>query len=80
MRYIVIAVVVLVLLSFLVERKPGGGFRLSRRITLLQEFWIFIKERKIWWMTPILLILAFLGVFIILTEKSVVLPFIYAVF
>jgi len=80
MRYVVIAIVVLVVASLFVEKKPGGGLRISRRITLLQEFWVFIKERKLWWMTPILLILAILGVFIVMTEKSIVLPFIYAVF
>ncbi len=80
MKYVVIAVVVLILLSLLVEKDPAGGIRLSRKFTLLKEFWVFIKERKIWWMTPIVVILALLGVFIVLTEKSVVLPFIYAVF
>ncbi len=80
MKYVVIAVAVLILLSLLIEKNPAGGFRISRKFTLLKEFWIFIKERKIWWMTPIVLILALLGVFIVLTEKSVVLPFIYAVF
>ena len=80
MRYIVIAIVVVILASLLIEKNPEGGFRISRKFTLLKEFWTFIKERKLWWMTPIILILALLGIFIVLTEKSVVLPFIYAVF
>ena len=80
MKYVVIGIVVLILLSLLVEKDPAGGFRFSRKFTLLREFWVFIKERKIWWMTPIIVILALLGIFIVLTEKSVVLPFIYAVF
>ena len=80
MKYVIIGVVVLVVASLFVERKPGGGFRVSRRIALFQEFWTFIKERKLWWMTPIFMILILLGIFIVLTEKSMVLPFIYAVF
>lgn len=76
----IIAVVIVILLSLLIEKDPAGGWRISKKFTLLKEFWTFIKERKIWWMTPIIVILALLGVFIVLTEKSVVLPFIYAVF
>lgn len=77
---VIVGVVVVILAAFLIEKKPGGGVRLSRRVVLFQEFWEFVRERKLWWMTPILLILALLGIFIVMTEKSVVLPFIYAVF
>lgn len=44
---------------------------------LLREFWDFMLNRKLLWMTPIILILAFLSVFIMATEGSAVLPFIY---
>lgn len=80
MEIVIILVVVLILASLLIEKKPEGGFRITRNFSLLKEFWVFIKERKMWWMTPIILVLVFLGIFIVLTEKSVVLPFIYAIF
>lgn len=80
MQYVVVAVVLLVVASLFVEQNPAGGFRLSRRVALLQEFTVFIRERKLWWMTPIFVILLLLGVFIVLTQNSIVLPFIYAVF
>lgn len=73
-------IVVAVFLALLIEKKPGGGVRLSKRVGILKEFWWFVRERKIWWMTPIVIILGILSVFIVLTEQSVVLPFIYAVF
>ena len=47
---------------------------------LFKELKAFVRERKLWWLTPILLILAGLSVFIILTEGSALLPFIYAGF
>lgn len=77
---LLLLIVAFVIAALFLEKNPAGGVRISRRITLLQEFWIFVRERKIWWMTPIMLILAFLGIFIVMTEKSVVIPLIYGMF
>ncbi|MFM7200175.1 MAG: DUF5989 family protein [Myxococcota bacterium] len=78
--YVMTAVVVVIVVGLFIERKPGGGFRLSRRLELLREFWTFIKEEKAWWMSPILLILITLGIFIVMAEKSSVMPLIYMLF
>ena len=51
-----------------------------RRLLILVEFWEFIKYRKKWWLTPIIIILIIFGALIILTEGSVVAPFIYTLF
>lgn len=77
---VVFGIILLILAALLIERKPGGGFRLSRRLELFQEFWEFIRERKLWWLTPILLIMASLGIFIVMTEKSAIMPLVYAMF
>ncbi len=45
---------------------------------LLSEFWYFIKHEKIWWMTPIVVVLVAMIGFILFAEASPVLPFIYA--
>ena len=50
------------------------------KYSLMREFWDFLLHRKLLWMSPIIVILALLSVFIFLTEGSAVLPFIYAVF
>jgi hypothetical protein len=47
--------------------------------SLAQEFIDFIRYNKAWWMTPIILVLAFMVGFIILAESSPILPFIYTV-
>ena len=52
----------------------------SSKLSILGEFWRFLKVRKKWWLTPIILILVLLGVFIVLTEGSALAPFIYALF
>tara|TARA_B100000780_G_C20892567_1_gene355221 strand:+ start:463 stop:612 length:150 start_codon:yes stop_codon:yes gene_type:complete len=45
-----------------------------------KEFWEFLKVRKKYWLTPILLFLALFGGLIILAQGSAVAPFIYAIF
>jgi len=47
---------------------------------IVKEFLIFLKERKLLWLSPIILILVLLSVFIFLTEGSALVPFIYAIF
>ncbi len=46
---------------------------------LLQEFWDFMRERKKYWMMPIIISLMALG-FLILFSQTAVLPFVYTLF
>ncbi|MDA8101149.1 MAG: DUF5989 family protein [Nitrospiraceae bacterium] len=50
------------------------------KLSILAEFWAFLKKRKKWWLAPIIIFLLLLGALIILTEGSVIAPFIYALF
>lgn len=50
------------------------------KLSILKEFWDFLKVRKKWWLTPIVVVLVLLGALIVLTEKSAVAPFIYTLF
>jgi len=47
---------------------------------IIKEFWGFLMERKKWWLLPIIIMLALLGLLIIFTESSAVAPFIYTLF
>lgn len=47
---------------------------------LLIELWSFMKERKKFWMMPIIICLLMLGSLIVLTSGSAVAPFIYTLF
>jgi hypothetical protein len=49
-------------------------------MTFLAEFWAFLRERKKFWLLPILLILCLFGGLIILSQGSAVAPFIYTLF
>lgn len=42
--------------------------------------WGFLRTRKKWWLTPIVVTLILLGLLIVLSESSAVAPFIYALF
>jgi hypothetical protein len=44
------------------------------------ELWAFMKERKKFWLLPIVLILVLFGGLIVLTQGSAVAPFIYTLF
>tara|TARA_B100001250_G_scaffold412383_1_gene443438 strand:- start:878 stop:1081 length:204 start_codon:yes stop_codon:yes gene_type:complete len=50
------------------------------KFSILIELWGFLKERKKWWLAPILVFLLFFGTVIVLAEGSVLAPFIYALF
>lgn len=51
----------------------------DRQMSLLAEFWLFIKEEKKWWMTPIIVVLLLAGAAILLTSTGAA-PFIYTLF
>lgn len=52
----------------------------SKYASLFNELKTFILQRKLWWLAPILVVLVLLSVFIVLTQGSALLPFIYAGF
>lgn len=49
-----------------------GGF--------VAELWAFMKERKVFWLLPILVVLLLFGSLMVLTQGSAVAPFIYTLF
>jgi uncharacterized protein DUF5989 len=44
------------------------------------ELWAFMKERKKFWLLPIVVVLLLFGSLLVLTQGSVVAPFIYTLF
>lgn len=47
---------------------------------LLKDLWGFLKERKKWWLAPIILVFLSIGILVFLSSGSAVAPFIYTVF
>ena len=49
-------------------------------IEFIREFWEFLRERKKYWLIPIIIVLALFGILIVLSQGSGVAPFIYTIF
>ncbi|MDG1462463.1 MAG: DUF5989 family protein [Gammaproteobacteria bacterium] len=49
-------------------------------IDFLKDLWDFMKERKKFWLAPIILVMLVLGVLIVVAQGSAVAPFIYTLF
>lgn len=49
-------------------------------IELLRDLWGFMKERKKFWLLPIIAVLLLVGVLLVLAQGSAVAPFIYTLF
>ena len=49
-------------------------------IEFIKEFFEFLKERKKYWLLPIIIVLVLFGGLIILSQGSAVAPFIYTIF
>lgn len=46
---------------------------------LLKDLWNFLRERKKWWLLPMIVMLLLIGI-LILSSGSAVAPFIYTLF
>lgn len=49
-------------------------------IDLLRELWAFMRQRKKFWLLPIVVILLLLGALVVFTQGSALAPFIYTLF
>ena len=49
-------------------------------MSMLKELWAFMRARKKYWLWPIFVMMALLGVLIVLAQGSAVAPFIYTLF
>ena len=49
-------------------------------IDLIKDLWDFMRERKKFWLAPIIIVLLLLGALIVFAQGSAVAPFIYTIF
>lgn len=47
---------------------------------LAGELWAFMKERKKWWLLPVIFVMLTAGTLFVLLEGSTLAPFIYTIF
>lgn len=49
-------------------------------VELMQDLWAYMRERKKFWLAPIIIVMVLLGGLIVLAQGSAVAPFIYTLF
>jgi hypothetical protein len=49
-------------------------------MSIFAEFWEFLRERKRFWLAPIVIIMVLLSFLILFAQTSAVAPFIYTIF
>ena len=50
------------------------------QVTLVRELWLFMRERKKFWLLPILLVMLLVGALLVFAQGSALAPFIYTIF
>lgn len=48
--------------------------------SLISELWAYLRERKKWWLVPVIVVLLLVGTLLVLAQGSVLAPFIYTIF
>jgi hypothetical protein len=49
-------------------------------IDLMSDLWAFMRERKKFWLAPIILLMVLLGGLLVFAQGSAIAPFIYTLF
>jgi len=47
---------------------------------LMNELWHYMRERKKWWLLPVIIVMVVLGMLLIFAQGSALAPFIYTIF
>ena len=50
------------------------------KMEAIKDLWLFMKERKKYWLSPIIIALLIVGILIVFGGSSAVAPFIYSLF
>lgn len=50
------------------------------RLGIFRELLVFLWQRKLWWLIPLIIVLVLFGFLLIFTQSSAVAPFIYTLF
>jgi hypothetical protein len=73
MQTAILLIVVLFLLSLVYS-----AWKLRGRVEILGEFFQFLRERKLWWVAPLIIVFLLAGLFVAVTAGSPLAAFVYA--
>ncbi len=49
-------------------------------MSLMREMWAFMRERKKWWLLPVIVVMVVMGALLVFAQTSALAPFIYTIF
>jgi hypothetical protein len=49
-------------------------------MNLISELWAYLRERRKWWLAPVLLLMLLVGALLVFAQGSALAPFIYTIF
>lgn len=75
LQYIALLILLVVFIALAVS-----AWKLRDRFEILGEFFTFLKERKLWWIMPLILVFILAGLFVVITAQSGVAAMIYPLF
>ena len=47
---------------------------------MVTEFWAYMKQRRKWWLLPIIVVMVAMGALLVFAQGSALAPFIYTIF
>ena len=50
------------------------------KLAILKEIWEVLRERKKWWLSPLMIMLLLLAALLVFSQGSALAPFIYSLF
>lgn len=56
------------------------GRKVSSRISVINELFGFLWDRKLWWLIPMVVVLVTFGLLLVFAQASGIAPFIYTLF
>ncbi len=54
--------------------------KVSSRMSVVNELFSFLWERKLWWLIPMVVVLVAFGLLLVFAQASGIAPFIYTLF
>ena len=54
--------------------------RAAGKLAIVGELFTFLWEQKLWWMIPMVAVLAAFGLLLVFTQGSAIAPFVYTLF
>ncbi len=49
-------------------------------MSVVGELWMFMRERKKWWLLPVIVVMVLVGTLLVVAQGSALAPFIYSLF